>query len=110
MAQSRFYKINGAAYTDMIVAVTQKHLNKISVEMGYSPTFLKNLRRDNRVRIAVANQIEQMYGIPVTHFIMAEPVREEKNTIPASVVADELMERIRETIIAYFTEKKEGLE
>ena len=110
MGQPRFYTINGAAYTDMIVAVTQKHLNRISVEMGYSPTFLKNLRMTNRVRIAVANQIEQMYGIPVTHFIMAEPVKEEKNVIPAQVVADELIERIRETIIAYFTEKREGLE
>jgi len=106
MRQVRYYTINGAAYTEMLMAVTGKTMSQISTELGYSPTYIKNVRAEGKIRIAVANQIEITYGVPVCHYIEKEPDKE-RNTEMITINVNELTDVIKDAILEYLHKKVE---
>ena len=108
MRNVRFYTINGAAYTEMLMAVTNKTMSQISQELGYSPTYIKNVRAEGKIRVAVANQIESAYGVPVCHYIEKEQPKEEKDSRETITVnVGELTDVIKDAILGYFQKKLE---
>ena len=102
---SRCYEIMGKAYVDTLSKATGKTLKCISEELGYSPTFMKNIGLTGKIRIGVADMIEHKYGISVNPYIVPEPTKEPESEWFEFDV-DELAERIKSTIVAYLTEKE----
>ena len=98
MAQ-RFYKIMGRAYTDMLKLSTGKTLQQLSTQLGYGETYLKNVALENRIRVAVATQIELLYNVPISPYIVFEHSHElEDDKEAACFLLDELIASVAETI------------
>ena len=66
------YNILGTAYCDTLKKTTGKPLSALSEELGYSPTYLKNIGISGRIRIGVADLIEAKYWISVAPYIIPE--------------------------------------
>ena len=104
------YNILGAAYADTLTKATGKTLTQLSEEIGYSPTFLKNIKASGRIRTGIADLIEAKYGISVAPYILPEkkeepaPERvvyckaEELATEISRIVYDAIIERFRKEV------------
>lgn len=110
----KFYNIMGQAYTDMLKTSTGKALTTISTELGFNETYLrKTAQEGNKIRIGVANQIEAIYGIPISPYIVPEYVPEPKTESEeqqnlVTVDLSELLEFIRHSVLKYMEAKQKG--
>ena len=68
----KIYNILGKAYVDTLTKTTGKPLSRLSEELGYSPTFLKNIGISGRLRTGIADLIEAKYGISVAPYIVPD--------------------------------------
>jgi hypothetical protein len=84
------FDINGAAYTDMICSTTRKSAQEISKELGFEESYLKGIKKYNRVRISTANLIEKMYGVSVSPFIVLPKKPEPEAPAPDKIDFDSL--------------------
>lgn len=93
------FEIIGQAYTDTITKATGKSLRECSQMLGFSPTYLKNVRADNRIKASSAQLIEKVFGVSVSPYIVKEPAVEE--TEGAIVYADDIVEAVYGAMLAY---------
>lgn len=98
--KANVYAINGEAYTDVLKVATKKNLSQISQELGFSPTYLKNIRADGRVRKSTADLIELRYQIPVAPYIITEK-KEEPKVDTDSCEFRQMMDQIEAIIFSY---------
>ncbi len=103
---AKYYEIMGQAYTDMLKTATGKALTCLSQELGYNETYLrKSVQEGNRIRIGVANQIEAIYGISVSPYIIQQPKQAEDSPVDVTVTLEEMMDVLRKAILVYLEEK-----
>lgn len=69
---AKMYTILGKAYIDTLTKTTGKPLTRISEEMGYASTYLKNIGISGRIRVGIADLIEAKYGISVAPYIIPD--------------------------------------
>lgn len=107
---AKYYTIAGRAYTDMLKTSTGKALTTISAELGYNATYLRKMAlENNKIRIAVANQIEALYGIPISPYIVKEQKEEPKKDTDTIVTVgmEEFLQMIRIAIETFLREKSQ---
>ena len=107
------FDINGAAYTDMICATTRKSAQEISKELGFEESYLKGIKKYNRVRISTANLIEKMYGVSVSPFIVLPKKPEPEAPAPnqnglAHEIAMEVADLVEERVLKFLDLKLGG--
>lgn len=104
----KYYNILGRAYADMIQKTTNKPMTQISEELGYEKSYMKHIIEKNRIRVGVANQIESVYGIPVSPYIIPEKKEEgEKKMDKLTTMAAEGLNVSSEEANGLLEEKKE---
>lgn len=99
------FDIIGQAYTDTICKATGKSMRECSQMLGFSPTYLKNVRADNRIKASSAQLIEKVFGVSVSPYIVKEPVVEE--TEAWIVYVDDLAEAAYGAMLAYLDGNKD---
>lgn len=99
------FEINGIAYTDMIMAVSGKTMKECSQLLGFSPTYLKNVRAENRIKASSAQLIEAIFRVSVSPYIVKEPVVEE--TEGGIVYADDIVDAVYGAMLAYLDGNKD---
>ena len=99
------FNINGIWYTDTICKATGKSMKECSRMLGFSPSYLKNVRADNRIKASSAQLIEKVFGVSVSPYIVTEPVVEE--TEGAIVYAEDLVEAAYGAMLAYLDGNKD---
>ena len=97
---AKMYTILGKAYIDTLTKTTGKHLNRLSEELGYSPTYLKNIGISGRIRVGIADLIEAKYGISVAPYIVTEK-KEEPKIDTESCEFRQMMDQIESAIMTY---------
>lgn len=99
------FEIIGQAYTDTITKATGKSMRECSQMLGFSPTYLKNVRAENRIKASSAQLIEKVFGVSVSPYIVKEPVVEE--TEGGIISADDIVEVAVLAMLAYLDGNKD---
>lgn len=99
------FDIIGQAYTDTICKATGKSMRECSQMLGFSPTYLKNVRAENRIKASSAQLIEKVFGVSVSPYIVKEPVVEE--TEGGVVSTDDIVEVAVLAMLAYLDGNKD---